>query len=92
MSTPPPPGPNPQGTHHWLMSVQWPETRRWPRRPVVEGATYGDTITPKPGQTRSDMYERLRDHVYNDLATTIGVHGPTIVHWSLEPNHLGGAQ
>lgn len=89
MSTPPPPGPNPQGSHHWVMSVQWSETRRWTRRPVVNGATYGGTLTPAPGQTRSDVYERMREHVYRDLAKTVGVDSPTIVFWSLEPNQLG---
>lgn len=83
------PGPNPQGSHHWLMSVQWSETRRWIRRPVVNGATYGGTTTPMAGQSRADVYEHMREHVYSDLAKTVGVHSPTVVLWSLEPNQLG---
>lgn len=84
MSTPPPPGPNPQGSHHWVMSVQWSGKRR-----SVHGATYGGTTTPTAGQTRADVYEHMREHVYSDLAATVGVQGPTILFFSLEPNQLG---
>lgn len=92
MTAPTVPGPNQQGTYHWLMSVQWTETRRWPRRPVVNGATYGGTTTPTPSQTRSDVYEHMRDHVYGDLAKTVGVDSPTILFFSLEPSQLRGAR
>lgn len=78
------PGPNAQGSHHWLMSVQWSGKRR-----SVHGATYGGTTTPTARQTRADVYEHMREHVYSDLAKTVGVHSPTIVFWSLEPNQLG---
>jgi len=81
------PGPDPQGSHHWVMSVQWPETRRT----AAGGATYRATITPEPGQTRAEIYEEIRAWVFQEIAEATGVQRPTVVFWSLEPNDLGGA-
>lgn len=83
-----PTGPDAQGTHHWVLSVQWPTKHRGGR---MSGANYGSTTTPAPGETRADVYDRIRNHVYRDLLATIGVDSPTVVFWTLEPNQLGSA-
>lgn len=80
MSTPPPPGPNPQGSHHWVMSAQWPT-----RDGEISG-TWRSTITPEPGQTRAEVYEIVRAFVMKDAT---GGQPPTVLFFSLEPNQLG---
>jgi hypothetical protein len=76
------PGPNPQGTHHWVISAQWPDG---PGRTI--NGTWRSTVTPKPGQTRAEIYEELRTYLME--AETGGV-APTIMFFALEPNQLGG--
>lgn len=82
MTAPIPPGPDPQGTHHWVISV------KWPIGPGQEAtATYRSTITPAPGQTRAEIYESIRDFVMRDATSG---QPPTVLFFSLEPNQLGG--
>lgn len=77
------PGPNPQGTHHWVMSAQWPDG---PSR--TTSGTWRSTMTPEPGQTRAEIYEALRAFLVD---TETGGIPPTVLFFSLEPNQLGGA-
>lgn len=83
MSATIPPGPNPQGTHHWVMSAAWPSGHG-----QETTATYRSTITPEPGQTRAEIYETIRDFVMRDATNG---QPPTVLFFSLEPNQLGSA-
>jgi len=78
------PGPNPQGSHHWVMTISWQTTPGSERR-----GTWRSTITPEPGQTRADIYEILRAFVMRDASCGIP---PTVLFFALEPNALGGAR
>ena len=77
------PGPNPQGTHHWIMTISWQTTLGSERC-----GTWRSTITPEPGQTRADIYEIIRAGVINDGGCEMP---PTVLFFALEPNTLGGA-
>lgn len=68
-----------QGSHHFVLTVQKPQTGSY-----AVGTWHGD-ITPAPGATRRDSYELLREeHArrYPDLA------GGIVLHFSLESNQL----
>lgn len=82
MSAPSVPGPNPQGTYHWVISASWQ-----PGNGTTADGTWRSTITPEPGQTRAEVYEEIRQSL---MANVTGGIAPTVLFFSLEPNELGG--
>ncbi|MEU9795431.1 hypothetical protein AB0E27_33490 [Streptomyces sparsogenes] len=68
-----------QGTHHFVLTLQKPHGGG------TTTATFANTLTPLPGDTRTDIYELLRKQVakaHPELATA------NVLFFSLEPNQL----
>ncbi|MFJ2195266.1 hypothetical protein [Streptomyces violaceusniger] len=47
-----------QGSHHFILTLQMPQ----PDRGYVT-ATFAGTFTPRPGDTRADSYEVMREQI-----------------------------
>ncbi|MFE3215197.1 hypothetical protein [Streptomyces antimycoticus] len=68
-----------QGSHHFVLTLQ---------KPHGGGsitATFANTFTPRPGDTRADLYEVLRKEITQanpELANA------NVMFFSLEPNGL----
>ncbi|MGA6159305.1 hypothetical protein ACPEIC_38860 [Stenotrophomonas sp. NPDC087984] len=68
-----------QGSHHFVLTLQKPHGGGF------ISATFTNTITPRPGTTRADIYEALREQVTRanpELANA------NVMFFSLEPNGL----
>ncbi|MET9510060.1 hypothetical protein ABZX62_16640 [Streptomyces flavidovirens] len=70
------PAPAPQGTHHWVMTLELPGRM---------AMTASGTFTPPAGWTRHDMYRAIKDDIAREnpeLATA------NVMFFALEPNQL----
>ncbi|GAA0960938.1 MULTISPECIES: hypothetical protein [Streptomyces] len=68
-----------QGSHHFVLTLQKPHGGGF------ISATFANTFTPRPGDTRADLYEVLRKEItqaHPELADA------NVMFFSLEPNGL----
>lgn len=68
-----------QGTHFWTMTLQCMEDDR----PAVTGCN--GHWTPKPGQTRYDVFQEIRAEIENSQPQT---RGGVVVAFDIQPNAL----
>lgn len=69
-------------TYHWIITLQSPSASG-----ETVGTFYG-TVDPAPGQTRGDVYARLRNR---SAAQLPGTAQPTVLFFALEPEDLHAA-
>ncbi|MFS7877667.1 hypothetical protein ACEYXF_30675 [Streptomyces asiaticus] len=68
-----------QGAYHFVLTLQKPHGGGF------VSATFTNTITPRPGATRADIYEALREQItqaHPELSNA------NVLFFSLEPNGL----
>ena len=68
--------PTRQGTHFWLITLD---------RPGRAALTRSGTFTPEPGETRSDAYLTIREHLNRQDP---GFTHANVSFFSIEPNTL----
>lgn len=66
-----------QGTHHWILTLDGVGSR-------------SGTCTPLPGETRYDLYLRIRAHVLDGAGLADGV-VPVTLSFDVQPNTLTAA-
>lgn len=69
-------------TYHWILTLQ-EQLPNGDLHIVTQHGTYG----PQEGETRKDVYEKIRAHVASETRMS----SPSVLFFSLEPNTLGGA-
>lgn len=65
-----------QGTHHWLLTLDQVGSR-------------SGTCTPEPGETRYDLYLRIRAEVLDSEGLADGP-TPVTLNFDVQPNQLNG--
>lgn len=69
-------GSAPQGSHHWVMTLEVPG-----RMTVTQSGTWN----PAPGSTRHDVFTAIR----HELASrNVGLGNANVMFFALEPNQL----
>jgi hypothetical protein len=65
-----------QGTHHFVITLE---------NPQYGSVSCSGTVTPPPGQTRHDVFQRIFSGLVNNAPQFAGAN---VLFFSLEPNQL----
>lgn len=69
-----------QGSHFWLMVIQWPDKTVGNTVGSYQGVT-----TPERGETRLDLFNRVREQIRSDYPDSrVGA----VIAFDVQPNHL----
>ena len=71
---------NKQGSHFWLMVIQWPNGDGKNTVGSYQGVT-----TPERGETRLDVFNRVRKEIERDYP---GSAGGAVIAFDVQPNKL----
>jgi hypothetical protein len=79
------PGQPPAPRYHWIVTLLWNATAGGDATTYTEG-----TITPQPGETRQQVFRRVRDAAVT-LNRAVSLSDPVTIFFALEPDELGGS-